>query len=223
MKRVALIIAIGMIFSLCSCKITIDKDNEGSATDSEMADAGQESDENSSIEYDSGNHLSFKGIPINGNIQLFSKRLKAKGFKSIGSTDGIPFYSGKFTDTEVNVGVISTDEGKNVYGVVVLFPASEEWKELTGTYNYYKELYTSKYGTPKTSTETNPALYDDNLFLMAELRSGTVKYISCWNAKGGSIELSIENSGDYLKGLVVIRYRDDINLENKRKSDLNEI
>ncbi len=132
-------------------------------------------------------------------------------------------FSGHFTDTEVTVGVIATNGGEDVYSIVILLPSSEEWNQLVKSYDYYKDLYTSKYGNPKESTEINPAIDNDNLFLMSELSYGTVKYISQWEAKGGSIELSIEKSGEFNEGHVVIRYRDNLNLETKRKNDLDEI
>ena len=41
--------------------------------------------------------------------------------------------------------------GKNVFAVVVLFEPSGEWNTLVNTYDYYKDLYTRKYGKPSIS------------------------------------------------------------------------
>ena len=58
---------------------------------------------------------------------------------------------------------------------------------------------------------------------MHELSQGTVTYASSWDVTGGKIELSIEKSDSYGEGIVVIRYRDALNIENKIQNDLNEI
>ena len=102
-------------------------------------------------------HLSFKGIPIEGSMTEFCQKLKSKGFTSIGRENNITLFSGDFTGRQATVGVTATDDGKNVFAVVVLFDPSGEWNTLVNTYDYYKDLYTRKYGKPTISKENNPA------------------------------------------------------------------
>ena len=147
-------------------------------------------------------HLTFKGIPIEGSITLFT---------------------GDFTGRKATVGVTATDDGKNVFAVVVFFDPSGEWNTLVNTYDYYKDLYTRKYGKPTISKEKNPALSDSNTALMAEVHQGTVVYGSAWEVKGGDIQLSIEKTSGVYEGMVMIRYRDSQNVENKIKNDLDDI
>lgn len=168
-------------------------------------------------------HLAFKGIPIEGSMAEFCQKLKAKGFTSIGQENNITLFTGDFTGREATVGVTATDDGKNVFAVVVLFDPSGEWNTLVNTYDYYKDLYTRKYGKPTISKEKNPAMYDDNTHLMAEVYEGTVVYGSAWEVKGGDIQLSIEKSSGFYEGMVMIRYRDSQNVEAKIKSDLDDI
>ena len=110
-----------------------------------------------------------------------------------------------------------------VFAVVVLFDPSEEWNTLVNTYDYYKDLYTRKYGKPSISKEKNPALSDSNAALMAEVHQGTVVYGSAWEVTGGDIQLSIEKSSGVYEGMVLIRYRDSQNVEAKIQSDLDDI
>ena len=98
-------------------------------------------------------HLSFKGIPIEGSMTAFCQKLKVKGFTSVGSDNNLTLFTGDFTGRNATVGVTATDDGKNVFAVVVLFDSSGEWKNLVNTYNYYKELYTRKYAKPTNSKE----------------------------------------------------------------------
>lgn len=168
-------------------------------------------------------HLSFKGIQIEGSITEFCQKLRAKGFTSIGSEDNVKFFSGDFTGRNATIGVAATDDGKNVFGVVVLFDPSGEWNTLVNTYDYYKELYTRKYGEPAISKEKNPARSDSNTALMAEVYDGTVIYASAWEVSGGDIELSIEKSTGFYEGVVKILYRDSQNAEAKIQNDLEDI
>lgn len=168
-------------------------------------------------------HLSFKGIPIEGSMTAFCQNLKAKGFTSLGRDNNITLFSGDFTGRKATVGVTATDDGKNVFAVVVFFDPSGEWNTLVNTYDYYKDLYTRKYGVPTISKENNPALSDSNTALMAEVHQGTVVYGSAWEVTGGDIQLSIEKSSGVYEGMVMIRYRDSQNVEAKIQNDLDDI
>ena len=168
-------------------------------------------------------HLSFKGIPIEGSMTVFCQKLKVKGFTSIGSDNNLTLFTGDFTGRYATVGVTATDDGKNVFAVVVLFDSSGEWKNLVNTYNYYKELYTRKYGKPTNSKEKNPAISDSNTALMAEVHQGTVVYGSVWEVTGGDIQLSIEKSSGVYEGMVMIRYRESQNVEAKIQKDIEDI
>lgn len=168
-------------------------------------------------------HLSFKGIPIEGSMTTFCQKLKTKGFTSIGRDNNITMFTGDFTGRKATVGVTATDDGKNVYAVVVFFDPSCEWNTLVNTYNYYKDLYTRKYGVPTVSKENNPAHSDSNTALMREVYQGTVVYGSTWEVTGGDILLSIEKTSGVYEGMVMIRYRDSQNVEAKIKNDLDDI
>ena len=168
-------------------------------------------------------HLSFKGIPIEGSMTEFCQKLKSKGFISIGKDNNISLFSGDFTGRKATVGVSATDDGKNVFAVVVLLNSEKEWKTLANTYDYYKDLYTRKYGQPAISKENNPSVSNSNTSLMIRLNEGVVEYVSTWEVTGGDIQLSIEKSSEIYEGMVMIRYRDSQNIESKIQNDLNDI
>lgn len=168
-------------------------------------------------------HLSFKGIPLQGSMVEFCKKLESKGFISMGKESNISLFSGDFTGRNATVGVTATDNGENVFAVVVLFDSSEEWNTLVNTYSYYKDLYIRKYGEPAVSKEYNPARIDSNMALMSELEQGRVTYTCVWEVEGGDIQLSIEKSSEIYEGFVMIRYRDAQNVESKIQSDLEDI
>lgn len=49
----------------------------------------------------------------------FCQKLKTKGFTSIGRENNITLFTGDFTGRKATVGVTATDDGKNVFAVVV--------------------------------------------------------------------------------------------------------
>lgn len=168
-------------------------------------------------------HLSFNGIPMDDSLNSFCQKLADKGFTQIGIDNNVTLFTGVFTGRQATVGIGATDDGINVLSVVVLFEASKEWDTLVNTYDYYKEIYTRKYGKPSISKENNLAPINTNSVLMSGLHHGTVNYISKWEVPGGTIQLSIEKYTENYKGIVSIVYLDSQNFESKIQSDLEEI
>lgn len=171
-------------------------------------------------------HLSFKGIPIEGSMESFCEKLADKGFNKLGNDNNTTLFVGDFTGRNSTVGIIADDDGENVYSVVVLFDSSNEWKVLVDTYDYYKDLYTRKYGKPKVSIEKNKELMStspNNGLLMIELDERRATWGSLWEVTGGEIEINIEKADGYLEGAVVIRYRDAQNEEAKIQKHLEDI
>lgn len=167
-------------------------------------------------------HLSFKGIPIEGSITTFCQKLKAKGFVQLGSENNIRLFKGDFTGRTATVGVVASDNGKDVFTVAVFFDESDSWNTLVSTYEHYKDLYIEKYGQPTQCVENNPSRSDSNTSLMYELFQGRVTYGCIFNAPGGTIQISIEKAG-YNDGQVMIKYQDSQNINAKCQSDLDEI
>ena len=167
--------------------------------------------------------LAFKGIPIDGSLTAFCQKLKAKGFTYINSNHNAALFEGYFTSRHATIGVCSTDDGSKVIAVVVFFDESQEWNTLVSTYNYYKDLYTQKYGNPSVVRETNPAQINSNIAFMYELHQGTVIWGSLWEVAGGEIEVSIDKSSGVYEGMVMICYRNTQNEQAKVQNDLGDI
>lgn len=168
-------------------------------------------------------HLTFKGIPIEGSMESFCQKLKAKGYTQIHSDNSITLFTGDFTGRTATIGVVAGDDGENVFSVGVLFSASEEWNTLVSTYEYYKNLYTRKYGKPATSVENNPAYSDSNREKMQKLYHGEVTWGCSWVVSGGEIEIKIDKTSGFYEGRVAIIYRDSQNVEAKIERDLEDI
>lgn len=168
-------------------------------------------------------HLSFKGIPIQGTMLSFCQKLKAKGFKEISKDKNETWLKGDFTGKEATIAVEASDDGKNVYNIDVMFESSREWKVLETTYNHFKDLYTKKYGEPSYSEEYNPAQGQSNILLLGALNDGKVSYSSTWELPGGEIFLTIVKSTGIYEGFVGIKYTDTQNHKAKEQKDLEDI
>lgn len=168
-------------------------------------------------------HLSFKGIPIKGSLTEFCKKLQTKGYKYEGKDSNYAMFTGNFTGRNATIGVTTDDDGQNVYGVIVNFDSSGQWKTLANTYSYYKDLYTKKYGKPFISTENNPAESDSNTDLMFQLSEDNVKWITVWVVTGGRIHLGIMGTSVLYQGQVSIFYEDTQNSESQEQKYLEDI
>ena len=47
-------------------------------------------------------HLSFKGIPIEGSMTAFCQKLKAKGFTQMGRDNNVTMFTGDFTGRQAD-------------------------------------------------------------------------------------------------------------------------
>ena len=168
-------------------------------------------------------HLTFKGVPIGGSMTEFCQKLQNKGYTTLGRDNNRAVLVGDFAGRNATIGVAATNGGRDVYAVVIFFDSSDEWNTLVSTYDYYKDLYSRKYGSPSTLKEVNPAYSDSNTALMRALCEGRVVWASLWEVPGGEIELSIESTDGFFQGMVMICYRDSQNEETKIQRDLEDI
>jgi hypothetical protein len=95
-----------------------------------------------SINAYSQGHLEFKGVPIEGDINSFVKKLESKGFEVNGYVDTNVLMNGLFTGLPVDLIVFGSKNTKTVWKVSVSIGNDElEWKDLKALYEEYKELY----------------------------------------------------------------------------------
>ena len=168
-------------------------------------------------------HLSFKGIPLNGNINNFCQKLKEKGFTQCGSEGNIRIFKGTFTGRAATIGVASTENGKDVFSIIVLFPETGNWIDLTNTYEHYKDLYTEKYGDPSECTKFNYRPLEDNITKIADVRPGAIVCGAIFTSPSGLIQLSIEKTSGIYKGQLMSKYQDYQYITIKRQKDIDEI
>ena len=168
-------------------------------------------------------HLTFKGIPIDGTLKEFSKKLVQNGFVEVKSTQDFAEFDGPFAGhSGCTVIAYSSPDGKLVHSVAVIFPELDSWSLLEGQYRSIKESLIKKYGTPVLETESFQTNYEpkDDLSKLHELKMDRCNYQSSFMTEEGVIMLQISHQSFYC--YVLLGYADNINMtinQNAADSD----
>lgn len=181
-------------------------------------------DPNDDAMMEKSSHLKFKGVPIDGTLKEFTTRMKRKGFKSVGSDDGLEILQGDFAAFKECVIYVSTLDNKDLVSrISVAFPKEETWEYLYGDYKHLKELLTEKYGQPSSVTEKFQERYiDDDNDRMHAVKMDKCKYETRFKTDNGEIVLWIEHES-VVSCFVMLIYKDKVNgsiIKNVAKDDL---
>lgn len=171
-------------------------------------------------------HLTFKGIPIDGTPEEFGRKLEAVGFEYNYKSQGSYWYKGGsfagYSDCEV---IVKTYDNL-VYEVVAILPKQYRWNHL---YNDYCTLVSSlkkKYGEPDYSKEefvSTPSYIDldDDNDKYSEVKDGHCKYYTGFSVGygwTGSVHIEIKASG-----CVGLHYTDSYNEYLKERAVENDL
>jgi len=168
-------------------------------------------------------HLTFKGVPIDGTLSEFVSKMKQNSFKERASEPDFASFDGDFATYEGCNVVVSTLKGKDIVSyVTVNFPKQDTWSSLASNYFNLKEMLTEKYGQPSKSVEKFGSFFqvDDGL-KMQLVYSDNCKYVTTYETEKGSIQLSIKSNNS--SAFVILTYSDKITgniIRAKAKDDL---
>lgn len=145
---------------------------------------------NSSTTTNSSSHLAFKGVPINGSLSDFTKKLANAGYTRTGSNTLTGSFAG-YDDCTITV------YGDNpVQRVSVAFPVISNWNKLEASYDALQAMLTQKYGEPETASNSNVATFHTStgdVVLDADVRDQSTWHVildyvdEANNSLGGSL------------------------------------
>lgn len=173
----------------------------------------------------SSDHLTFKGVPIDGTLSEYVSKMKQNGFSYISTEDGVAMLTGDFAAYKnCIVGVATLKQKDLVSKITVLFPERDTWSSLSGNYFDLKEMLTQKYGEPsecveKFDTYSKPRDDGDR---MHAVKMDNCKYYTIYETDKGSIQLSIEHNSVF-SCYVVLSYYDKINSEIIRAKAIDDL
>lgn len=177
------------------------------------------------VKQDTSQHLTFKGVPLDGTLDQYVLKMKQNGFKHISTTDGIAMLQGDFAGyKDCYVGVSTLKQKDLVHKIGVLFPEKETWSTLSGNYFDLKQMLTEKYGKPtdvveKFDTRTEPR---DDRSKMYEVQFDRCKYYSIWETDKGEIQLTIDHNS-VTSCFVKLAYFDKINSATVKKQAIDDL
>ncbi|MBR4624563.1 MAG: hypothetical protein IKO56_03385 [Alphaproteobacteria bacterium] len=172
-------------------------------------------------------HLTFKGVPIDGTLSSYVTKMKAKGFISYGSSDGVAILKGDFAAHKSCTIAVATMQNRDLVSRIgVMFPEQSQWQYLYGDYSELKKLLTIKYGEPTECLEEfqcdRYSYPDDDNDRMHNVRMDRCKYASVFTTNNGSIELSIAH-GEYSSCFVKLLYIDKTNNDSVIQDALDDL
>lgn len=158
-------------------------------------------------------HLTFKGVPIDGTLSQFVTNMKAKGFTGAVNKDGTAALQGDFAGYKGCYIIVSTLKNKDLVSTIgVLFPECDNWSILEGNYLKLKGMLSTKYGEPAEEVEEFQNKYAgrDDSSKLHELKMDRCTYQTLWQTDKGNLVLRLIN-GDFGSVHVLLAYYDKIN------------
>lgn len=173
------------------------------------------------VTFAQGDHMTFKGIPMQGPLNAFVQKLKGKGFTPMETTTENAILKGKFATYDDCLVFVYTENG-NVSSVAVMFPEQETWSTITAKYYSLKDILTEKYGTPETVERFSDGDPGSDYFRFRAILHDECFYKSEFTTKNGSIFLSMIKV-NYNTASVFIKYYDNKNEEAARKTMMDDL
>ncbi|MDC1986484.1 hypothetical protein [Bacteroides uniformis] len=138
-------------------------------------------------------HLTFKGVPIDGTLNEYVTKMKQAGFTHIGTQDGTAILKGDFAGFKgCTIGVATLKTTNKVNTIGVIFPEQDDWDSLENNYTHLKSMLTEKYGEPSDCVETfqgygSPQTDSDKLH---KLKMDECTWYTTYSTSKGDIQLS---------------------------------
>ena len=166
-------------------------------------------------------HLTFKGIPINGTLQVYVQKLKNAGFtfSKYSDTGTIAFLNGTFTGKPVEVIVVASPKTKTVWKVSVYYPEQVSWYTIKNDYFEMVASLTQKYGNPTDNFEFfSDPYYEGDGYEMQAIRMEKCHYISAFETSKGVISCEISKHEQ-----LNVTYEDSLNTAIMKRERNNAV
>lgn len=171
-------------------------------------------------------HLKFKGVPIDGSLELFVNRMQRNGFVLTSSLeDDVVRLEGDFAGfKQCEVYVATLDHKDLVARITVFFPSQEQWKNLYGDYKNLKGMLIEKYGKPASCVErfTGSLGYLGEDLRMTAVCNDECQYVTRFASDEGDIILSIEYRGSSTCYVQLV-YKDKKNGQAVRNAAIEDL
>ena len=170
-------------------------------------------------------HLTFKGVPIDGTLNEYVSKMQQAGFTHLGTDDGTALLEGDFAGFKNYTVGVSTLKSANIVNTIgVIFPYKDDWSLLERDYELLKSMLTQKYGEPADVTEKfhGDHMPDSNIGKLNALLMDRCTWYTTFETPKGDIQLSLQkgNIGQYF---VLLKYYDKINTEAVKSAAMDDL
>ena len=162
-------------------------------------------------------HMTFKGVEINGSLADVVDNLEKVGFKYITTENRVAALEGNFAGFNALIMAIPNRKG-DVYAIMATYyEGLHSWGKAVQLFDVLENNLTKKYGKP-TSTK-DIGTWTDGTTPIAE---GDGEWISEWTVDKGNIKLAIIATEVYQLG-VTLAYADAENLKVEQQSAYDDL
>lgn len=166
-----------------------------------------------SIAQTANEHLTFKGIPIDGSLKEYVSKMESAGLSYIDEQEGTAMMYGDFAGFKGCLIGVSTLRSSDVVNTIcVIFPEEKDWSSLEESYQLLKRMLTEKYGKPSNCVEKFQGYRSprDNSEKLHRLKMDECSYSTIFEIPKGFIQLSLEHQS-MSSCFVKLQYWDRIN------------
>lgn len=161
-----------------------------------------------SVNVSAQDHLTFKGIPIDGHINTFVGKLKSLGFELKTTNGNYASVEGEFGGENREIAIYATKASKTTHQIIVVLEKSDSWSTLKHTYKEYKSLLATKYDKVDSYEYFSSPYYEGDGYEVSALRLGKCTYMTKYNAANGEISIALIHVDE---GVVILSYADKAN------------
>lgn len=169
-------------------------------------------------------HLTFKGVPIDGTLQSFVQKMKEAGFQYEATENGSTILSGDFAGYKGCYVVVYTLQNKDLVSkIIAIFPEKDTWSDLVANYENLKDMLTEKYGAPSDQIERfNTTVYDDWDRIHA-ICDGEADWFSVFSTELGNLYLTFSKAPKPETASVLLIYSDKTNSDIIRQNAIDDL
>lgn len=168
-------------------------------------------------------HAEFRGIPIDGALESFGRKLVDKGYAYGGKGQDLMVFRGPFSGVADCAVEVSAAGGK-VWKVTVILPAEKFWSRAKARYLDLKESFRQKYGQEYECREKlSKSFPEGSNQEVWGFENGSSVYESYFAVPMGSVSLSVLYDSKTSGMCVVLDYVDRANLAHKHEVELGDL
>lgn len=178
-----------------------------------------------SVAQNANEHLTFKGVPIDGTLNEYVLKMQSAGFLYLGSQDETAILKGDFAGFKGCLICVSTLNNSDIVNTIsVIFPKKDDWSSLEENYKYLKNMLKEKYGKPSKCVEEfqGDVFPRSNSDKLLNLKMDRCTYVTIFETSKGNIQLSLE-SQEYTSHFVKLQYWDKINTDVVRANAIDDL